>query len=203
MRDMSYLGGAIEAGLMNAAAVQLANHINVPIYSDAGVTESKLPDIQAGYEKAANIIQVALAGGNYIHHAAGMLEFMTTVAYEQYVLDNDIIGMAMRALQGIDVNEETLALDIIERVGPGGNFLAQKHTVKYGRSSEFFIPEVADRNQRDKWEEKGGLDARERARQRAREILAKPQPNLIPEDVDKAIRERFEIYLPPRTFKWC
>jgi len=197
MRDMSYLGGAIEAGLMNAAAVQLANHINVPIYSDAGLTESKLPDIQAGYEKAANIIQVALAGGNYIHHAAGMLEFMTTVAYEQYVLDNDVIGMAMRALQGIDVNEETLALDVIERVGPGGNFLAQKHTVKYCRSSEFFIPEVADRNQRDKWEEKGGLDARERARQRVHEILAKPKRNLIPEDVDKVIRERFEIYLPP------
>jgi trimethylamine--corrinoid protein Co-methyltransferase len=105
--------------------------------------------------------------------------------------------MAMRALQGIDVNKETLALDVIERVGPGGNFLTQKHTVKYCRSSEFFIPDIADRNQRNKWEEKGSLDAKERARQRVRDILAKPQPNLIPEDVDKVIRERFEIYLPP------
>jgi len=61
MRTMAYLGGAVETGMMNAAAVQMANYIGVPIYSDAGQTDSKLPDIQAGYEKAANIFQVALA----------------------------------------------------------------------------------------------------------------------------------------------
>ncbi|MCK4246624.1 trimethylamine methyltransferase family protein, partial [Candidatus Bipolaricaulota bacterium] len=73
MRTMSYLGGAIESALLNAACVQLGGLIDVPTYSDAGLTDSKLPDIQAGYEKAANIILVAMAGGNYIHHSAGML----------------------------------------------------------------------------------------------------------------------------------
>ena len=196
MRTMGYAGGAIETALMNVGAVQLAHYIGVPIYSDAGLTDSKIPDIQAGYEKMASILLVALAGGNYIHHAAGMLESMLTVAYEQYVIDNDIIGMALRVLQGIKVNKETIAQDVIEAVGPGGNFLIQPHTIKYARSEEYFLPQVADREERTRWENAGSLDGRERARQRAKEILTKPAQNLIPEDVDREIRRRFEILLP-------
>jgi hypothetical protein len=105
---------------MNTAAAQLSRHIGVPIYSDAGLTEAKVPNIQAAYEKAANVLLVALAGGNFIHHAAGMLESMLAVAPEQYVIDDDILGMALRALSGIRVDEETLAVEVIERVGPGG-----------------------------------------------------------------------------------
>jgi trimethylamine--corrinoid protein Co-methyltransferase len=152
MRNMAYLGGAVETGMMNAAAVQMANYIGVPIYSDAGQTDSKLSDIQAGYEKAANIFQVALAGGNYIHHAAGMLESMLAVSHEQFVIDNDINGMVLRALSGIEVNDDTLALDVIKTIGPGGNYLTQRHTLKYARSDEFYIPTGADRNSRVAWE---------------------------------------------------
>lgn len=196
MRTMGYAGGAIETALMNVGAVQMAHYIGVPIYSDAGLTDSKIPDIQAGYEKMASILLVALAGGNYIHHAAGMLESMLTVAYEQYVIDNDIIGMALRVLRGIKVDKETIAQDVIEAVGPGGNFLIQPHTIKYARSEEYFVPQVADREGRTRWENAGSLDGRERARQRAKEILTKPAQNLIPEDVDRGIRRRFEILLP-------
>ncbi|RLE40464.1 trimethylamine methyltransferase [Candidatus Acetothermia bacterium] len=196
MRNMAYLGGAVETGMMNAAAVQMANYINVPIYSDAGQTDSKLPDIQAGYEKAANIFQVALAGGNYIHHAAGMLESMLTVSYEQFVIDNDINGMVLRALRGIEVNDDTLALDVIKAVGPGGNYLTQRHTLKYARSDEFYIPTGADRNSRIAWEEEGGKDARERAREIARGILNQERPQLIPAKIDSRIRHRFDICLP-------
>ena len=195
LRDMSFAGGAIETALMDVAAIQMARYINVPIYSDAGETDSKLPDIQAGYEKAASIILVALAGGNYIHHAAGMMEGMFTVAYEQYVIDNDIIGMALRVLQGIEVDEDHLALEVMERVGPGGNYLIQDHTIKHLRSGEFFIPHVADRQGREAWEAGECPDARERARQRAKEILAQPARNLIPKEIDREIRERFEILL--------
>ena len=193
MRNMAYLGGAVETGMMNAAAVQMANHIGVPIYSDAGQTDSKLPDIQAGYEKAANIFQVALAGGNYIHHAAGMLESMLAVSYEQFVIDNDICGVVSRALRGIEVNDDTLALDVINTVGPGGNYLTQRHTLKYARSDEFYIPDGADRNSRVAWENAGGKDARERAREIAREILNQERPQLIPAKIDSQIRHRFDI----------
>jgi len=196
MRNMAYLGGAVETGMMNAAAVQMAHYISVPIYSDAGQTDSKLPDIQAGYEKAANIFQVAMAGGNYIHHAAGMLESMLTVAYEQFVIDNDINGMALRALQGIELSDETLALDVIKAVGPGGNYLTQRHTLKYARSDEFYIPTGADRNSRVVWEKAGEKDAREKAREIARGILNQERPQLIPAKSDSQIRRRFDIRLP-------
>lgn len=196
MRTMGYAGGAIETALMNVGAIQMAHYLDLPIYSDAGLTDSKIPDVQAGYEKMASILLVTLAGGNYIHHAAGMLESMITVAYEQYVIDNDIIGMALRVLQGVEVDKDTIATDVIEAVGPGGNFLIQPHTIRYARSEEYFVPLIADKEERMQWESAGSLDGRERARQRAKEIMAQPYQNLIPEDVDQEIRQRFEILLP-------
>lgn len=195
MRTMAYAGGAIETGLMNAAAVQMARSLELPTYTDAGLTDSKLPDIQAGYEKMGNILMVAMAGGNYIHHAAGMLEAMSTVAYEQYVIDNDIMGSALRALRGIDVNDETLATDVVKAVGPGGNFLTQHHTVQVARSHEYFLPQISDRQERNQWAQAGGLDARERAKARARELLAEPAEPLISDDLDRRIRDRFDIRL--------
>lgn len=199
MRTMSYLGGAIESALLNVACVQLAGLIDVPIYSDAGLTDSKLPDVQAGYEKAANIILVAMAGGNYIHHSAGMLESMLTVAYEQFVIDNDINGMALRALRGIKVSEDTLAREVIERVGPGGNYLTERHTLDHIRGDEYYLPATADRRSRASWEEAGGLDARARAKEIAREILKRKRPALIPPEVDEQIRARFDIVASKRA----
>ncbi len=196
LHTMSYLGGAVESGLLNAACVQLAELINVPIYSDAGLTDSKLPDVQAGYEKAANIMLVAMAGGNYIHHSAGMLESMLTVAYEQFVIDNDINGMALRALQGIELSEDTLAVDVIEKVGPGGNYLTQRHTIDHLRGKEYYTPLTSDRRSRDAWTKAGMLDARDRAREIAREILSRERPTLIPPQIDDKIRSRFDILVP-------
>lgn len=190
---MGYAGGAIESALLNAACAQLAHSIGVPIYADAGLTDSKLPDVQAGYEKGMNILLVALAGGNYIHHSAGMLESMLTVAYEQYVIDNDINGMALRALRGITVTPETLAEHVITSVGPGGNFLTEPHTLGHIRGNEYFVPATADRQGRSAWEAAGSIDARERARRIAREILARPRTRFIPPEIDRQIRARFDV----------
>jgi len=190
---MGYAGGAIESALLNAACVQLAHSIGVPVYSDAGLTDSKLPDVQAGYEKGMNILLIALAGGNYIHHSAGMLESMLAVAYEQYVIDNDINGMALRALRGIAVSPETLAEEVIAAVGPGGNFLTQSHTLRHIRTDEYFVPTTADRQGRSAWEDVGSFDARERAREIAKGILARPRTRFIPSAVDRQIRDRFDL----------
>jgi len=184
---MSFLCGAVELGVLNIAAAQLAHYYNIPFYAWAGLTESKIPDVQAGYEKATGALLVGLAGANYIHNAAGMLESTTTVAYEQYIIDNEIIGMVMRALKGIEVNEETLALEVIDKVGPGGNFLAEPHTVAHMRS-EFFFPSLSDRSNREKWLAEGGKDARQRAKEIAINILATHKPLAIPGEVDKEIR---------------
>ncbi len=196
MRNMAYLAGAPETGMMNVAAVQLADFIDVPIYSDAGETDSKIPDTQAGIEGAFNILQVGLAGGNYIHHAAGMMESMLSVAYEKFVIDNDVIGMATRTLRGIDVTEESLAVQTIEDVGPGNDFLTHPQTIRNSRSEEFYQPKVIDRGDKNSWQESGARDMRERARERAREILKDSEGNLIPEDIDEKIRGKFDIHLP-------
>lgn len=195
MRTGNYLAGSVELGLANAAITQMAHFYEVPIYNSAGMTESKLPDIQAGIEKAQSIIQVALAGSNFIHHAAGMLEDMSTIAYEQFVIDNDILGMAMRAVRGIEVNEETLALDTIDSVGPGNHYLGEAHTRRHMRIAHHYPSDVINRQDREQWEKDGAEDARTRAIKMAREILENHKPTPIAPDVDGWIRKRFKTSL--------
>lgn len=194
-RTMAYLGGAVESGLMNAAAVQLAHHIGLPIYSDAGLTEAKHGDVQAGYEKATNLLLVTLAGGDFIHHAAGMLDSMLGVSFDQYVIDNDICGMALRARRGVRVDQETIAEDLIAKVGPGGNFLAQRHTVTVARSHEYFHPRAIVRDSLQDWEKKGSVSARERAKEIVAEILGAERPRFLPETAERAIRDEYRIRL--------
>ena len=193
-RTMGFIGGGIEFGLMNAAISQMAHYIQVPNYNSASITDSKIPDIQAGYEKAYSICLCVLAGSNYIHHAAGMLESMKAVAYEQYVIDNEIIGMALRLLKGIRIDEETLGLDAIREAGPGGNYLSSPHTVRFMRQ-EYFRPSVADRQNREAWEAAGAPDGRERARRLAKRILETHRPVAIDPAVDGEIRKRFTILM--------
>ncbi len=190
MRSSAYLSGAIEMGLMQAGVAQMAQYYELPLYSTAGMSDSKLPDIQAGYEKALTSLLVGLAGANFIHDAAGPLEFCMSAAYEQYVIDDEIIGMAMRALRGIEVNDETLALEAIKEIGPGGNFLIHPNTLKHMRT-EIFDPQVADRQLRERWEERGAKDARERARGIAKDILLHHEPGALDKELDERIRKRF------------
>ncbi len=193
MRSGKYLSGSVELGMCNAAITQLAHFYEVPIYNSAGMTEAKIPDIQAGMEKAQSVIQVALAGANFIHHAAGMLEDMSTIAYEQFVIDNELLGMAMHAVRGIEVNDDTLALDVINQVGPGGHYLMEEHTMRYMRTELYYPSAVFDRQGRERWEETGGTDAWTRAKEIARRILAEHQPEPLDPQVDEWIQERFEL----------
>ena len=187
-RRMSYTSGAVEMGLINAALAQMAQFYGIPFYATAGMSDAKLPDAQAGYEKAITSLLVAMAGANFIHDSAGLLEFAMTASYEQYVIDDEINGMVMRAVRGIEFNEDTLALDVIKNVGPTGTFFDQVHTVKHLRS-EFFFPKLSDRSPREQWVEKGAKDTRERAREIAKNILLNHKPLPIPPDIDKKIRE--------------
>jgi len=195
LRTMNYCGGAVECGMMNAAIHQLAHHIQVPNYNSSGLSDSKLPDAQAGWEKGMTTLLTAMAGSNYVHHAAGMLESMICVAGEQYVIDDEIIGMTCRVLEGIDVDEERLALEVIDEVGPGGEFMTADHTFEHMYSEYFGGNGVTDRNHRTTWERSGGLDARERARGIAKRLLQAEAVLHIPQEVDQRIRERFDILL--------
>ena len=124
LRTGNYVGGSPEFAMMHAAAAQLGQFYNLPVYNSSGLTDSKMPDVQAGYEKGMTSLAAALAGSNYIHHSAGLLESMMTVAYEQYVIDDDINGAVMRMVRGIEVTDETLSLDVIDEVCRGRGTLS-------------------------------------------------------------------------------
>lgn len=162
MRSGGYLGGTAEFALMQAGAAQLAQFYDVPLYCSAGMTDSKLPDEQAGYEKMGTLLLTALSGASYIHHAVGMLENMNVVSYEQMALDNDIVQMVKRVLRGIATDADRLAVGAIARVGPGGHYLEDEHTLRHMRG-EYATPRLADRGNRNSWEAQGAPDARQRA----------------------------------------
>ncbi|MBC2706072.1 trimethylamine methyltransferase family protein [Desulfobacula sp.] len=195
LKTMGYSGGAVECGMMNASIHQLSNHIKVPNYNSAGLSDSKVPDAQAGYEKAFTVLLASMGGANYIHHSAGMLESMLTIAHEQFVIDDEIIGNACKVLKGIDIDAEHLALEVIDSVGPGGNFMTSPHTMAHMRKEYYNGNGVTDRKSREKWEQDGSLDIRQRALAMAKKLLAGPKPSHIPEEIDKEIKEKFNILL--------
>ena len=170
-RDLKYLAGPVEMGLINAAGAQMAQFYKLPFYATGGMTDSKVLDAQCGYESAFTSLLCALAGANFIHDAAGLMEFALTACYEKYVIDNEILGMMMRAVEGITVNDDTLAFDLIKQVGPGGNFVTAKHTRRFMRS-EHYQPTLSDRNWRDEWEARGSKTTWERAAEKVKEIIA-------------------------------
>ena len=195
LATMGYCGGAVECGMMNAAIHQLSRHINVPNYNSSGLTDAKIPDAQAGYEKAFTAVLASMGGSNYIHHSAGMLESMLTIAHEQFVIDDEIIGNCCKVLKGIDVDAEHLALEVIHSVGPGGNFMTAPHTMTHIRKEYYNSNGVTDRRNRERWAADGSLDARQRALAIAKKLLAN-KTAYIPDAVDAGIREKFNILLP-------
>ncbi len=196
LRTGNMIGGSVELALMNAAAAQLCHFYGLPIYNSCGITESKVPDIQAGFEKGLTTAVTALAGANYNHHAAGMLESLLAVAYEQYIIDDDICGQVMRLVRGIEVTDESLSLDVIHDVCNGdGHYLGHPQTLEL-MQSEYHYPHTADRGTRKDWETSGSQDMRQRARNKAREVLHTYFPELIPPALDEQLRQEFNILLP-------
>ncbi len=197
LRTGGMIGGCAELALMNAAAAQLAHFYGLPIYNSCGITESKIPDVQAGFEKGLTTAVTALAGAQYNHHAAGMLESLLCVAYENYIIDDDINGTVMRLVRGLDVTDESLSVDVIHEIcteGPG-HYLGHTQTIQL-MNSEYYYPHTADRRTRQDWEASGALDMREAARNTAREMLKANFPTIVPEEVDRGIRNEFRILLP-------
>jgi trimethylamine--corrinoid protein Co-methyltransferase len=186
LRTMGYLSGAIEQGLLNAGVAQICRLWDIPCYATSGMSDAKVIDAQVGYEGAMTTLMATLAGANLIHDAAGLMEFAMTASYEKLVIDNEIIGMAMRAVRGIEVSDETIATDVIGEVGSGGNYLTAEHTLEHMRR-EFYFPTLSDREHRSQWEASGAQDIRQRANERARRILATHRPHPLPASAEERI----------------
>ncbi len=195
LRTGSFTGGSGEEALVSAAAAQVINRYGLVSSVGAGMSDSKLPDNQAGYEKAIAVSLAALAGCNNVSESAGMLGSLMALSLESLVIDNDMLGTVMRTVRGIEVNEETLSYNVIESAVRGeGHFLREEQTVALMRS-EYEYPELADRLPPNQWAEGGSPDIREQAGERVREILLSHYPKYIDTDIDRKIRDRFPILI--------
>jgi trimethylamine--corrinoid protein Co-methyltransferase len=145
-----------------------------------------VPDAQAGHEKTLTGMCAAMAGTNLIY-GAGMLDSGLIFSYAQLVIDNDIFKMIRKVMQGMQVDDENLAVDIIKSVGPGGDFLLQDHTMKYMRTLPS-APNLIERNNRENWLAAGGQSLAERAAERAADILANHQPLALSTREKSALR---------------
>jgi trimethylamine--corrinoid protein Co-methyltransferase len=189
LQTMDHVGGAIERAMINAAVAQVAQHLELPLYSTGGTTDSVAMDAQAAYESAMSSLMVAMSGANYIHDIAGLMNADLTVSYEKLVVDNEILGMCQRVLRGIEVSEETLAADLIIENGPGSSFMAEEHTVRHMRS-EFFVPELSVRKKRQPGQAVDEL-AISNAREIARRILAEEREDRMDTEVRDRLLKRF------------
>jgi trimethylamine---corrinoid protein Co-methyltransferase len=196
LRTGSFSGGGGEEAVMTAASAQISQFYGLPGGVGAGMADSKLPDNQAGYEKGITTALAGLAGANLIYEGAGMLASLMACSFEAFVIDDDMLGSVLRAIRGIEVNDETLSFERIRAAVEGpGHYLGSEQTLTL-METEFVYPKLGDRSSTDQWEAGGGRDIRDRARERVREILRQHYPVHIDPAVDEEIRRRYPIVLP-------
>jgi trimethylamine--corrinoid protein Co-methyltransferase len=182
---MSY--GAPEMVLLSAAMTEVTKWLRLPMFSTAGCSDAKVLDQQAAIEAAMSVTIAALSGANLIHDV-GYLESGLLGSFDMLVMSNEVIGMAKRILRGITVTPETLAVDVIERVGPGGHYLTEEHTRQHFRTALWF-PSLMDRQQRRGWEVSGKKTMAERVRAKVKDILEHHPPLPIPAEVEARLKE--------------
>ncbi|TFG12417.1 MAG: hypothetical protein EU535_06240 [Promethearchaeota archaeon] len=189
MRTGNSAMGSIEMGLITAGIAQLARYYNIPSRGPGCGTDSKLLDMQNGYERLQTLMLAAQAGINYIT-CAGTYEATLVEALELLLIDDDLIGMVKRAMEGIKVNDDTIGLDVIKKVATteqkGVNFLAEKHTRTHMKQ-ELYFPKLSDRNRRSTWYKKGEKDVITRAGERIKELLESYQEKELPKELDQKL----------------
>ncbi|TFG26418.1 MAG: hypothetical protein EU532_09865 [Promethearchaeota archaeon] len=180
--------GSIETGLITSAFAQLGRFYNIPSRGPGAVTESKLFDIQNGYERFMTLQWAATSGINYIT-CAGTYESSLAEALELLVIDDELIDIINKGKEGIQVNEETIATEEIKKiVTTTRNYLGTKHSVKNIRK-ELFVPKLSDRDRRGTWKKKGAKDIIENAREKVDEILQKQKRPGLSSEIEARLSE--------------
>jgi trimethylamine--corrinoid protein Co-methyltransferase len=178
---------APEFVLRNAAITDIARYYNLPTFSFAGSTDSKLLDIQAGAETGIFSLVSALSGANLLHDV-GYLESGLTGSLEMIAIGNEIAGMVRKIKAGISVAPEELAVEAISEIGPGGNFIAHEHTYENFKTALWF-PKLFKRHNYDGWANAGKPTAIELANSWIKEILESHKPEKVSDDVQLRIDE--------------
>jgi trimethylamine--corrinoid protein Co-methyltransferase len=171
--------GAVETGLITAASAQMARYYGLPIRSVGGTTESKREDVQAGFERMGTLLPAVLAGVNLIT-CAGTLDGTMLESHAMLMLDDELCGAALRLARGIEVNDESLAMELIKQMGHSASYITAKETSRLYKK-ELFLPTLFAREPYETWEKEGSRLAIDRARERASDILANHQPRKVDE----------------------
>lgn len=197
LRTGSMTGGSGEQALVAAACAQMGSFYGLPTGVAAGMSDSKVPDAQSGYEKGYNIALAANSGANIIYESCGMQGSLMGACYESFVIDNDMLGAINRTVRGIEITDETLSVSTMHDACVTGpmHYLNSPQTYSM-MQTEYLYPELGDRDSPADWTDKGQLDAADRAAITAKEILSTHYPNHISDEIDAAIREKFPIRLP-------
>lgn len=188
MQSGSPCFGTPESAMGLFVSGQMARRYRLPFRSGGGLTASKLPDAQAAYEATMGFWPTFLAGTNFVLHAAGWLESGLVSSYEKFVIDVELLRMMEVFLKGIPLDEEGLALDAFEEVGPGGHFLGAAHTMRHYREA-FYRPLISDLMNYERWHQKGAKSADKRANETWKKWLADYQQPPLDPTIDEALRE--------------
>ena len=198
LRTGAFTGGGGEQALLGAASGQMSAFYGIPGGMGAGMTDSKLPDNQAGFEKALTMVLATLSGGGFVYESAGMLASLLGCSFEAMLIDDDMLSSIRRVAKGIEVTDETLSVSVVDDAVAGpGHFLGHEQTMAL-MESEYVYPRYADRSSPSDWTDAGAADVWDRATVRARTILASHTPSYIDDATDQRIRERYPIRLSPK-----
>jgi trimethylamine--corrinoid protein Co-methyltransferase len=178
--------GAPEMALTSAAMTDVAKWLRLPMFSTAGCSDAKVLDQQAAIESAFSIAMAGLSGANLIHDV-GYLGSGLIGSFDMLVMSDEIIGMVKRMLRGILVDDENLALEVIDRVGPEGHFLSDEHTYDHFRAN-FWFPSLLDRHNWEEWEAAGSRTLQQRVRERVIDLIENHQPRPLPEGLEADLR---------------
>jgi trimethylamine--corrinoid protein Co-methyltransferase len=165
-------------------AQSMAHFYGLPLFSLGGCSDAKCLDGQATLEAGLTLMTAALNGGHIVHDL-GYLESGLCYSLAQLVICDEILGWIEHSLQGIDVSETALAVDLIHEIGPDGQYIDSKHTLKHFRDR--WYPTLIDRQNYDNWQAQGATTLEERASARVKEILAEHQPEPLPAEAVKAV----------------
>jgi trimethylamine--corrinoid protein Co-methyltransferase len=182
MRTTIFSYGAPEMSLMTAAMAQLAQFYRLPFFGTAGCTDAKFPDAQAAAEVVFSCLSSALVGANLIHDAGSWLDHGSLASPAFMVLVNEILHMVQQFLRGISVSDESLALDMIDRIGPGGHYLHEDHTLEHFR--DVWYSNLFDRTIYDVWVEQGARDFQKRLREQTEQVM-QHEPTPLSEAIAK------------------
>jgi len=180
---MSY--AAPESMLVVSALTDMSKYYGLPSFGYAGCSDSNLYDQQASLESALWILIAGLNGANLVHDV-GYINNGLTTSFEQIVVSAEVVGSVLRMAGGIDVDEETMALDLIAEVGPGGEYLTTEHTLRHFRDNWF--PRLIARDPYEKWEQKGRKDLGSRANEFVRRVLEKHEPKSLDGRIAEELR---------------